>query len=276
MNMINLKTPIKYALLIAWIACSNESLDQYITNLDSHDGELRNQAAILLARNGNNAVDALAPLVTTENEILQLLALQILARINTKKAAQTALPALLNNSIDIRLEAIQFLELAPLPDSAVHYFIRASDDSYWKVREKAVSALGRIPSKKSIACLTQHINDKNAKVRATSIKTLVSIGGSDVLEALRASLDNPDEQVRYISVQALGSLGDTLSGDKLIEILLQDQNSWIRQKAAFALAEIKFKKSIPHLQAMYTSKSSSRSEKIIAKQALASFKNLSQ
>jgi HEAT repeat protein len=259
-------------LLIACSCGKQVPVDQYLRDLKSTDREKQNQAAQKLLQAQDQAVPGLASLLKDEDEMLRLLVLRVLAKIHTPKSAEAALPALHDASIDVRLEAATTLAAGPLPAQGCSLFVAALRDPYWKVRSELAKGVARYNTREAVEAIAGLLEDEEPGVRSTAIQNLLTMKPEYVGDMLMAKLNSPDEQVRYIVVQALGNLGEKRAIPQLLKVLKESQNTFLRQKSALALAELKAQEAAPLIQNMCAT--GTTDEKKAAREALETLKNM--
>jgi HEAT repeat protein len=112
--------------------------------------------------------------------------------------------------------------------------LRARD---WKVREKAVKALGKTGSSRALKPLSGALADNDSRVRRAAAEALGSLGNSHAIEPLRRALADEDRDVRNAAVEALGGISDS----RVVELLfgsLVDNDSRVRKTTAGVLCKL--------------------------------------
>jgi len=108
---------------------------------------------------------------------------------------------------------------------------KALSDEDWRVRQSAVTALGKTKDTKAIQLLTTALRDRNPDVREKAGEVLIHMGAIDrVIKAL----GNKNKNVRQSAAKALGGSKDKSAVRSLTEAI-EDNNSDVREEAARAL-----------------------------------------
>jgi len=108
------------------------------------------------------------------------------------------------------------------------------------VRVEAVQDLGEIHEQRSLAAVSNSLQDENIYVRAYAAEALGKIGRLDIsftLSRLLPALDDPSPYVRAMMVEALGELQDASARDS-IRKFLYDKDETVRGMAKWALKQI--------------------------------------
>jgi HEAT repeat protein len=192
----------------------------------------------------------LASLLAGEDEALALMALAVLGKINTARSTAAVLPALRDERLDIRYAAAKLAAAGPLPAAACSLGALAAHDPYWKIRLEITLLLTRCNSRAAAETLAALLQDSVAAIRSSAIQNLLGMKREYAGDAVLRSLDNTDEQVRYIAIQAIGNLGDQRAVPRLMQTLKDDPNTYLRQKAAVALAQLGVREAAPLLKTM--------------------------
>jgi len=140
---------------------------------------------------------------------------------------------------DIRRTAIEILN-ATKDEKAVDTLIKATDDSDWWVRERAVDALAQIGSEKAVPKLTSMLG-KNAQTDAVVVRALGKIGNADVISQIVPMLKRPEREIQVEAIKALSHLADEKRADTVRSVLLkikQSDDRTIINSADIAIKEI--------------------------------------
>ena len=115
--------------------------------------------------------------------------------------------------------------------------LRGKDEDGW-VRLRAADALGKIGDGQAVRPLMNALNDVDYKVREGAASALVKIG-SPAVEPLCAALKGDDHAGSFGALVALGNIGDVRAVEPLLMVLKdEDQDAWVRLRAAEALGKI--------------------------------------
>jgi HEAT repeat protein len=254
-------------ITILLASCDHQAnIDRCILQLQSGDKEQQNQAARQLIKYKDKSVPALSALLKSDDETQPLMALTVLAKINTSQAAAAALPALHDERPDVRYEAAKLVAAAPLPAQTCALCTGCVRDPYWKVRLEMTKLMARCNSREAATALALLLQDTEPAIRSAAIQNLLGMKLAYATDAILQSMDNTDEQVRYIAIQAIGNLGDKRAIPRLLQTLQADRNTYLRQKAAVALAQLGAQEAAPLLQEMLAN--GTAAEQKAAKEAL--------
>jgi hypothetical protein len=125
---------------------------------------------------------------------------------------------------------------------AVEPLIKALGDKNRSVRKLAATALGEIGDKRAVEPLIKTLEDDYEYVRKAAATALGSIGDKRAVEPLIKSLGKGNGS----AAEALGNIGDKRAVEQLIKAL-EDEDSWVRQRAAEALGNIGDKRAVEPL-----------------------------
>ena len=116
----------------------------------------------------------------------------------------------------------------------VKKLIKALEDKYWGVREKAASALGNIGDERAIELLIKALGDEYGGVCDNAASALVKIG-KPAVEPLIKALGSKNEFVRSHAASALGDIGDERAVEPLIKAL---EDKYESEEAAVSLKKL--------------------------------------
>ena len=162
------------------------------------------------------AVDAMIPLLRSEDVALRNLAIEIISRIGSTAAPQVT--ALLNDpDMDVQKFAVDILKSMKSPET-VDSLIRTLYSENVNIAGDAAEILGDIGNPRAIYALTQCL-EREPWLKCAALRALGKIGGEDALRAVLSI--SPDEEglVLFCAVTALGSIGDKRGLDYLIGLL---------------------------------------------------------
>jgi len=121
----------------------------------------------------------------------------------------------------------------------VSLLISALKDESSVIRRDASKALGEIGDKRAVGPLIQALNDEDLFVRKEAATSLGEIGDERAVEPLIQALNDKDADVRSRSAAALGKIGDERAIAPLEELLLTEENEWVRKVIEEALEELR-------------------------------------
>ena len=111
------------------------------------------------------------------------------------------------------------------------------DNPSYFVRVKAVHKLALI-GQAAVPFIVKALYDKNEFVRMEALRGLEQVRDSRIAPELIRVLDDPAGPLRAKSAQILGNLRDNRAVEKLIEILIKDNDTSVQKAAVYALGEI--------------------------------------
>jgi len=94
------------------------------------------------------------------------------------------------------------------------------------------------PSEENLERIRAFLEDPDRDVRATAINALVTLGVPDAGDLARRALDDPDGFVRSRGAILLGTVGNEGDVAVLVERLIVDGDTIVRQNAASSLAQL--------------------------------------
>jgi HEAT repeat protein len=122
----------------------------------------------------------------------------------------------------------------------VEGLIKALNDKYWVVREKAVLALGYIGymgDPRAVKPLTRALRDKDYRVRGKAAEVLGEMVDASLIKSFIQALKDKEGSTSRFAKKALVKIGKP-AVEPLIKAL-KDKYWAVREKAAWALGEIK-------------------------------------
>lgn len=196
---------------------------------------VRNQAADLLEKKGQAAVEPLVAAFTGGDADTRYWALRTLTRILRERAIDRLKGFLKEDETDLKFHFIASLqEIGNAP--AIELLIGWLDESTWLIRKAAADALVKIggatvgPLERALA------RTDNENIRYWGVRALAKLGETG-LPALLAFLSRCDRRERTVIVQALQEL-DSPRVIRPLLALLEDEAWPVRNAAADALAQV--------------------------------------
>jgi len=116
---------------------------------------------------------------------------------------------------------------------------------------EAIELIQRHPNKQALAALIPYLDDPEPTRRRSAVHFISSLSWDDAspaFPALRKLLTHSEVATRGMSGLALGSIGDDESFDALVKMLRDDDDSYARRCAAWALGELKNQKAMGPLK----------------------------
>lgn len=137
------------------------------------------------------------------------------------------------------LRASAAMSLGMIGDTrSIDPLIQALNDTNSLVRRSAAESLGKIGDAKAVDNLTVSLKDADWGVRRSAAEALGSIGDAKAVDNLIAALEDKDSEVRAAAARSLGLIGDPRALNLLIQALKNDEDRWVREAAATAIAPV--------------------------------------
>ncbi|HMB73391.1 MAG TPA: HEAT repeat domain-containing protein [Gammaproteobacteria bacterium] len=231
---------------------TEDSLPDLITRLSGRDPIVKSHLVSVISRFDNESVHkALREQLRDKNRVVRHAALTGVARMNGEFSIEAVCDLLLDSDPQIQEKAVEVIIQMNRPDT-VRYLLPAmkSEDEY--ARRYAVEILNEIGNSDSVKFLLDAVcQDDDWWVRSRATDALGHIGGERVKKAVLELIKDKDENVRRAAIEIANTNPDKSTVDHLIAALTDD-DWWVRERAADALAEIGDKRAIPALQEMLT------------------------
>ncbi len=176
--------------------------------------------------------------------------------------------------LNSKSEAVKFAAIKVLGEMQTNLVItpfgKLLKDSNPKIRMAAAKSIGQIGDKKGLFYLIDAINDPDPEVVYSIIIALTQIKDKEAIPSLIQQLDNPSDEIKYVSALALGKFKDDRIVNPLIKLshsinpklrlasivglklmgdqqavvntfikALEDEDPYVKQAAAYNLAELK-------------------------------------
>lgn len=138
-------------------------------------------------------------------------------------------------------------------------------------RQRAVQTLAQIRHSATLPALLSILTDADSTIRAIALEALGSFHDARVAPVLMQALGDPAASVRRVAVNSLGFRADLLPSTDLVSILqplLWDPQSIVRQQAAIALGRLGSEAAVTALQSVLQSNQTDLPLKIEAVRAL--------
>ncbi len=248
-------------LSLMTVGCAKKkSVDSLIQDLESGYDHVRRQAMMdLLRRDKDEVVPPLIEVLRTGTKQAQYMAVQILGKMNDRRAVEPLI-VLLGDTRHEYIRAATAEALGNLKDPrATDPLLRCMKDPHDVVRLKTTFALGGLSDLRIVPPLMAALRDSVTGIRTSALVSLDRIWPKlsddvqkrQILDGIEQTAVDTSAAVRYVAVQLLGSMGDREAVPILIESL-KDENSSIRKKAAQSLGELGDKRAIGPLKDLMT------------------------
>lgn len=236
--------------------------------LDNSSTQVRNGAAFLLAKRGDNRALPVLLDVAQHDRGLRYDATQLLCDLPATDVWDAAVPIIADNDANAELRGHLLLALArhkqrsafdllvqymkdPSPHvrslaaaglrdfsvlkadkknlAAVPHFIEALADDHDSVRIVAAAALGELTSPKAVEPLISCLRDRNDGVVLASAEALGNIGAPSAVATLCGLLDHENQYVRRRAVQSLEKITGLNKGDPALAETYLKWTTWWRE-----------------------------------------------
>ena len=203
-------------------------VDALLPLLSSEDAPVRNVAMDILREIASDSIESMQPYMQHEDSDLRIFVTDILGYCHTLQACHMLCRALLKDpEINVRYQAAVSLGTQAFPD-AVSSLCQAMYDEEW-VQFAVVEALAKIKDYSAVSALVKLLSHASPLVSSAIVDALGDLHDVKSIPLLFSSLDNVKEALRHkivkAIVQILGSRGLSLlatkSKDKLRDYLLE-------------------------------------------------------
>lgn len=203
-------------------------VDALLPLLSSDDAPVRNVAMDILREIATDSIDSLQPYMQHEDADLRIFVTDILGYCKTKQSCQMLCRALLKDpEINVRYQAAVSLGTQAFPE-AVGALCQAMYDEEW-VQFAVVEALAKIKDYSAVSAMVKLLSQASPLVSSAIVDALGDLGDVKSIPLLFSSLENVKEALRHkiarAIVQILGARGLSLlagkSRDRLRDYLLE-------------------------------------------------------
>jgi HEAT repeat protein len=247
---------VRQAAVIGLEQVSDPSSQAFIAEMlpvvEDLEPEVSAQALMAVSRSGKfyqvaPAVKALEDLLNSKSAQKRVHGVRILGKIDDPRAFHQLLEYLADPSDAVRLETVsatdEFLEtLLPglgagnplLIDKIIERVSPLTQDRVERVREYAITILGRLSSPTANQAILQSMHDPSPQVRATIANTLANAGKS-ITPMIQPLLASEDIQIRKMAMVILGRINPREFGALITDNAIENNLNTIYQ--AYLLAQ---------------------------------------
>src|SRR5215471_5953387 len=273
-QVYNLQPSEKAALfkLIDEVA-TEEMIPDLLSRMDGKDPLVKMHLLNVIARFDLPSVTkALQEALKDPNKLVRQAALTGIVRGKGKIDVGQIANLLLDPDLEVMNKAVEVICKANDPETAKYLFPALKSENEFS-RRAAVEILNEIGTTHSIKYLLHAVADEDWWVRSRASDALARIGGPRVIDAVLELVK--DENIRRSAIEILCTCRDKRAVDRLIEAT-KDQDWWVSERAADALAEIGDAKALPALLEMVARNNRSLPVALHAVGKVGSFKILEQ
>lgn len=180
-------------------------------------------------------VKSLRKRLSDDRPYIRWRAASALGQIKDIHAIRALITVFKDRNLNVRIKAAE--ELLKIGKPAAEPLIAALKGENPYVREFAAYTLGEIRDRRAVEPLIITLNDKNINVREAGTRALGQIRDPRAIMSLIAELNDKDINIRKYATESLARIR-TPAIDPLI-LVLNDENSYVRQNAAVTLGLIR-------------------------------------
>lgn len=227
-----------------------EDLPELFTRLSGKDAIVKAHLISVLSKFDTKQVHAaLEEQLQDKNRVVRLAALAGAAKMNGAVNIEAVANLLLDNNLEVQEKAVEVIIQMNHPDTAQHLLPAMKSENEFS-RRNAVEVLNEIGNSGSVKFLLDAVcQDDDWWVRSRATDALGRIGGERVRSAVLELIKDKDENIRRAAIEIANTNPDKATVDHLIQATT-DNDWWVRERAADALAEINDKRAVPALQEM--------------------------
>ncbi len=192
------------------------------------DMDVRGQALTTLVQTAHfhtlkPAVDALEALLADADTRARAYGVRLLGQLKSEHSLHRLLTYLSDPADAVRLEAALAVE-ETIPKTALSDIVQSEvenamlallKDPIERVRQTALTVLGRVGSRKSYTYLTKALTDASPQVRETATTTLVTLGKA-IIPVIHPQLDAPNPQMRKMAAVVLSRINPKEFGPLIV------------------------------------------------------------
>lgn len=215
----------------------NESIPYIIRMLSDPVGHVRRTASKFLGEmQSKEAIPELFKVVSDMYEDVRMEAARALVNIGGEDTMNRLAEKLRDENDAPRVAGAFALSIADNIEKYEENLIEVLNDSNWKVRKYAVTALGKIRTDKVTENLILSLSDENNEVKMKVINMLCESENSTVCDAVIPLLSDGDVWVRYEAARSLRKIKTDEVADALVSCL-QDESPVVQVAALESLGE---------------------------------------
>lgn len=247
---------------------SEAEFQDLVADLGSDDDNARKQAVFRLAKSGDlRAIDHLKRLGTEDGsqEVRYLCrkALQFMASqapvaaqqvrpVSTDESLSGAPLAILDERLGSpepgkRIAALQAILKTGQAAKLSDVLKMVATETHPDVRSLLPLVIGKLGTKAQMPSLAQLLDDRDPRVRSNTIEALETIREISSYALIVRALQDEDHRVIVTAVKALSTLGK-LNLIQVCQQMLKTSAYWMRDSAAYCLAQSKFPEALPLLE----------------------------
>ncbi len=209
----------------------DDAPDIILSVLKRDNRELQSVAVGLLRElPGNPDLSAIIEELPSLSDQAQIQLLSAFAYRNESTARNVALEAVKHNDESIRVAALTALSKIG-NDSDISLFVRVATEATGTDREAARRSLDLLPGASVDQKIIDRISYSDPQVKAELIRSLSQRNAVSAINTLLKTAVDPDRSVRIESYKSLGIIAQPDNINELIRMLIEEENSGVRNEA---------------------------------------------
>ncbi len=209
----------------------DDAPDIILSVLKRDNRELQSVAVGLLRElPGNPDLSAIIEELPSLSDQAQIQLLSAFAYRNESTARNVALEAVKHNDESVRVAALTALSKIG-NDSDISLFVRVATEATGTDREAARRSLDLLPGASVDQKIIDRISYSDPQVKAELIRSLSQRNAVSAINTLLKTAVDPDRSVRIESYKSLGIIAQPDNINELIRMLIEEENSGVRNEA---------------------------------------------
>lgn len=228
---------------------SQDLVPDLVSRVEGKDPSVRLNIIGLLGRfNRPEVGQALERQLKDKNKMVRKAALEALASQPGERDVRLICSLLADPELEVQARAVDLVVKLRHPDTMKHLVPVLKDESEF-ARRSAVEVLNEIAEPGTIKFLLTALEDGDWWVRSRASDALAKIGGPKVMDAVLQLVGDKNDNIRRSAIEILNQTKDERAVAHLIKAT-RDNDWWVRERAADALAEIRSLDATPALLEM--------------------------
>ena len=248
MNVLNFFWFCVFSFLFFGIisSCGKPSADVLITQLSDKESGVRRKAAYALIDAGESSLEPLIKIIPTAPDTVKYIGAQILGRIGSPSARSTLLKLSYDENSYVRNEALRALGKIHQPDLIDTLVKFTTEDRSEKSRAAAIEGLSSLRDTSILPTVMRLMTDDSQLVRKEALTAIGKLWTKKAEAEVIDRISDSDETIRYIAVQ-LSGVRRIKQANSALHIALNDPSIHVRTEAAKSLGLLKDTTAIPFL-----------------------------
>ena len=216
---------------------TQNELPDLLERVNGKDPIVRSHIIRLIANyDDTRVIRALEDQLQDKNSVVRQAALESIAKVGGSADIKSLCTLLEDNDLRVQETAVEAIVKLNHKDTARELLnVLKSENDY--ARRSAVEVLNEIGTVENMKQLLKAILDEDWWVRSRAADAMSRIGGPKVVDAVLGLIHDQNEDLRRIAVEILVTAKDPRAEHHLVQAL-NDEDWWVRERAADALAEM--------------------------------------